>query len=326
MESLEIERITDENEPHQMDADAGNETLEKWTEKSDTTVEQDLMIVDSLKLYLSQMGEVREDLLTREQEVRLAKLIEKGNEDAKRELIESNLKLVVSLTKGRTDNPDDHLDMIQNGALGLIRASEKFDWRKGFKFSTYATWWIRQSIQRGGENNSTTIRLPVHIRGKVKKIRKAQDKLLAIHKRAATLDEICEMTEFEDPAEVQALIDHDDLVNSIVPLDKKASINGDEGNAIVDFVADKDIDVLEGTIQSIDVQVLNRIIDVALDEKERDVITRRYGIREYDTPMTLDEIAKDLGFSKENIRLIETSTIEKLRYYVLTTGMIEPTR
>ncbi len=319
MKSSAIERLPNPELPHQNDVLATNESREAVEKNPASTIEEDVMIADSLKLYLTQMGRVREKLLTREQEVALAKKIEKGDLDAKDELIESNLRLVVSITKNRTDNADEHLEMIQDGAFGLIRAAEKFDWRKGFKFSTYATWWIKQSVQRGRDDKESTIRLPIHMKGDIRKIKKAQREHEAIWGTAPTLDELCDLTGIKDPAKVQAFLDYDAFIN-LVPLDKK--VGDDNDTSVGDYVADRSIDIAEDAVLSADVQALRRAIKYNLGAKEKIVIVKRFGLNGI-IPMTLDEIAQDMGLTRERVRQIEIASVKKLREFINETGVLE---
>ncbi len=319
MKSSSIERPSNPDQLPQTDAIAVNGDNMEAEKTPENTIEQDVMIADSLKLYLTQMGKVREKLLTREQEVTLAKKIEKGDHDAKDELIESNLRLVVSITKNRTDDPDEHLEMIQDGAFGLIRAAEKFDWRKGFKFSTYATWWIKQSVQRGRDDKDSTIRLPVHMKGDIRKIKKAQREHEAVWGTSPTLAELCDLTAIKDPAKVQALLDYDAFIN-LVPLDKK--VGDDNDTSVGDYVADRAIDIAGDAVLSADVQALRRAMNYNLSEKEKGVIAKRFGLNNQ-IPMTLDEIAQDMGLTRERVRQIEIASIKKLREFIQETGVLE---
>ncbi|HEY7707694.1 MAG TPA: sigma-70 family RNA polymerase sigma factor, partial [Gaiellaceae bacterium] len=171
--------------PHEQPALAGAEETNTKAPKLDLTVEPSL---DSLRLYLREIGKV--PLLTADQEIYLAKRIERGDMHAKTQMIEANLRLVVSIAKGYLGRGLSFLDLIQEGSLGLIRAVEKFDWRRGFKFSTYATWWIRQAVQRGVANKSRTIRIPVHILEREQKIARAERELSAKLERPPTDAEI----------------------------------------------------------------------------------------------------------------------------------------
>lgn len=322
MESAKTEQTQEPDEPVKNGAFAKSGDSRESVEDKKTNIEQDVMIADSLTLYLHQMGAVREKLLTREQEVALAKKIEKGNFAAKTELIEANLRLVVSITKGRTDNSQEQLEMIQDGSLGLIRAAEKFDWRKGFKFSTYATWWIKQSVQRGREDKETTIRLPVHIRGEIRKIKRAQREHEAIYGVEPTLAELCELTGIDDPAKLQAFIDYDAFIK-LIPLDKKLGDEGKDNVTIADFVQDHTVDIERDAEAGVEASKLDLIIGYCLNSTETKVIEMRHGMHGYNDPHTLDQIAKALDLTRERVRQIEKKAIFKLKEFAEATGMIE---
>lgn len=323
MESLNIKaNFLDSEESSGFDVDLtpGQESqLPSTTE----AVADDVMIADSLGLYLHQMAKVKDRLLTRQEEVELAKRIEKGDFDAKTELIEYNLKLVVSIASKRTDDSDKLLEMIQDGSTGLIRAAEKFDWRKGFKFSTYATWWIKQSIQRGQENTASTIRLPVHIGGQIRKIQRVQREYFVEHGVMPSLEETAVLAEMEGPAEVQALLDYDAFVK-IVSLDSPVGDENDNQNASIgDFVQDRSADV-EGEIEAeMNTSTLDLMMAYCLSPIEIKVIAMRYGTHEYDRPYTLVEIGKHIGITRERVRQIEQAALNRLESYALATNMIE---
>src|SRR5919197_805976 len=248
---------------------------EKTTPKLDLTVEPSL---DSLRLYLREIGKV--PLLTADQEVYLAKRIERGDMAAKTHMIEANLRLVVSIAKGYLGRGLSFLDLIQEGSLGLIRAVEKFDYRKGYKFSTYATWWIRQAVTRAIADKARTIRIPVHMVEKLNKVVHIERQLVQRLGREPTPDEIA--VELEMTTEEVRDILRDDQAES--PFDS-ASVN----------LRRKDID---------------RALD-SLPARERKVIELRFGLKG-EGPRTLEEVGRAFGVTRERIRQIENNTLRKL--------------
>jgi RNA polymerase primary sigma factor len=256
---------------------------------------------DALQLFLNELR--RYPLLTAGQEVDLSKRIEQGDLGAKERMINSNLRLVVSIAKKYQGQELSLLDLIQEGIFGLIRAAEKFDWRKGYKFSTYATFWIRQAIQRGLANKARTIRIPVHIGQRERKIVRAERDLSARLGREPTDDEIAAAAELplEQVEEVR------DAARTVTSLDRPI---GDGDTALGD--------VLEGGAQPVDQEVevslseelLRRTID-ELPDTERDVIRLRFGF-ENDDPQPLRETGRRLGLSAERVRQIESRALKRL--------------
>jgi RNA polymerase primary sigma factor len=257
---------------------------------------------DSLQLFLREAG--RHSLLSAAQEVELAKRIERGDSAAKNEMIQSNLRLVVSIAKNYRNQGLPFLDLIQEGTLGLIRAVEKFDWRRGFKFSTYATWWIRQAVARALADKARTIRMPVHIVERLQKMNRAERLLWTQLGREPTLEEIAE----EASLTAQQVLDVRAAARASTSLD--APIGDSEDAVLGDFVA-SDAPLPEETVElTLRSQALRQAL-AALPERERDVVTLRYGIGGIE-PKTLEEIGRRLGLTRERVRQIELETLRRL--------------
>jgi RNA polymerase primary sigma factor len=270
------------------------------TPKLDLTVEPSL---DSLRLYLREIGKV--PLLTADQEVYLAKRIERGDMSAKTQMIEANLRLVVSIAKSYLGRGLSFLDLIQEGSLGLIRAVEKFDYRKGYKFSTYATWWIRQAVTRAIADKARTIRIPVHMVEKLNKVVHIERQLVQRLGREPRPDEIADELEMTTE-EVREI-----LRMSQLPVSLEKPIGEEEESELGDFVED------ESAESPFDTATLSlRREDVehalsALPERERQVIELRFGLRGTQ-PCTLEEVGRAFGVTRERIRQIENNTLKKL--------------
>jgi RNA polymerase primary sigma factor len=257
---------------------------------------------DALQLFLREAG--RHALLTAAQEVELAKRIERGDMDAKTIMIQSNLRLVVSIAKNYRNQGLPFLDLIQEGTLGLIRAVEKFDWRRGYKFSTYATWWIRQAVARALADKARTIRMPVHIVERMQKMNRAERMLWTQLGREPSLAEIADEASvpLQQAHEVRA------AARASTSLDQPV---GDQEDAVFgDFVAG------EGPLPEEEVEVSLRSEALAqalaaLSERERQVLYLRYGLRD-EEPKTLEEIGRRLGLTRERVRQIETEALRRL--------------
>ena len=267
----------------------------------DLTVEPSL---DSLRLYLRSIGKV--ELLTAEQEVSLAKRIERGDMRAKEQMVKANLRLVVSIAKGYLGRGLTFLDLIQEGSLGLIRAVEKFDYRRGYKFSTYATWWIRQAVTRAIADKARTIRIPVHMVEKLNNVVHVERQLVQKLGREPTAEEIAEELRCT-PREVR-----DVLRISQLPVSLEKPIGEEEDSALGDFVEDE---TAESPFES--ATVIMQREDVwralnALPERERQVIEMRYGLTG-ERPYTLEEVGQAFGVTRERIRQIENNTLRKLQ-------------
>jgi len=287
--------------PHEQPALAGGDDKENAkTAKLDLTVEPSL---DSLRLYLREIGKV--PLLTADQEVYLAKRIERGDMYAKTQMTEANLRLVVSIAKGYLGRGLSFLDLIQEGSLGLIRAVEKFDYRKGYKFSTYATWWIRQAVTRAIADKARTIRIPVHMVEKLNKVVHIERQLVQRLGREPQPEEVAEELEIT-PEEVREI-----MRMSQLPISLEKPIGEEEDSELGDFVEDDSAESPYDTTQLLlrreDVQ---RALD-SLPDRERRVIELRYGLLGTQ-PFTLEEVGRAFGVTRERIRQIENSTLKRL--------------
>ena len=267
----------------------------------DLTVEPSL---DSLRLYLRSIGQV--ELLTASQEVQLAKRIERGDMLAKRQMVEANLRLVVSIAKGYLGRGLSFLDLIQEGSLGLIRAVEKFDYRRGYKFSTYATWWIRQAVTRAIADKARTIRIPVHMVEKLNRVTHVERQLVQRLGREP------------EPAEIAAELrwpvsDVRDILRvSQLPVSLEKPVGDEDESERGDFVADDAVlEPFEEASEHLQKEGVRKALD-ALPERERQVIELRYGLSGAE-PLTLEEVGKTFGVTRERIRQIENNTLKKLQ-------------
>jgi RNA polymerase primary sigma factor len=260
------------------------------------------MTGDTLQLFLRDIR--RHPLLTAEDEIELAKRIERGDLDAKERMVNSNLRLVVSLAKKYQGHELSLLDLIQEGILGLIRASEKFDWRKGYKFSTYATFWIRQAIQRGLANQGRTIRLPVHIGQRERKIAKAERELAVELGRPPTDDEIAKRADIS----LRELRETREFSRTVTSLERTVGEEGDtELGQLLPSDAPEPVEEVEIGLRQ---EAVHRALE-NLSEQEQKVIRLRYGING-DEPTPLREAGKRLGLSPERVRRIEHKALERL--------------
>jgi len=296
-----VELVEGENHktlPHERPL--ADEEPPKNAPKLDLTVEPSL---DSLRLYLREIGKV--PLLTADQEVYLAKRIERGDMAAKTQMIEANLRLVVSIAKGYLGRGLSFLDLIQEGSLGLIRAVEKFDYRKGYKFSTYATWWIRQAVTRAIADKARTIRIPVHMVEKLNKVVHIERQLVQRLGREPRPDEIAEELEMttEEVREILRMAQH--------PISLEKPIGEEEDSELGDFVEDENTETPD---EAASLTLRRSDIDQALSslpERERRVIELRFGLTGKQ-PCTLEEVGKAFGVTRERIRQIENNTLKKL--------------
>ena len=283
--------------PHEQPALAEDE---KTAPKLDLTVEPSL---DSLRLYLREIGKV--PLLTADQEVSLAKRIERGDMAAKAHMIEANLRLVVSIAKGYLGRGLSFLDLIQEGSLGLIRAVEKFDYRKGYKFSTYATWWIRQAVTRAIADKARTIRIPVHMVEKLNKVVHIERQLVQRLGREPRPDEIADELDMTT-AEVREI-----LRMAQLPISLEKPIGEEEESSLGDFVPDEQA---ESPFDTASLSLRREDIELALaslPERERKVIELLFGLCGTQ-PCTLEEVGRAFGVTRERIRQIENNTLKKL--------------
>ncbi|MEJ7893879.1 MAG: sigma-70 family RNA polymerase sigma factor [Solirubrobacteraceae bacterium] len=266
----------------------------------DLTVEPSL---DSLRLYLRSIGRVQ--LLTADREVALAQRIERGDLVAKQEMVEANLRLVVSIAKGYLGRGLSFLDLIQEGSLGLIRAVEKFDYRRGYKFSTYATWWIRQAVTRAIADKGRTIRIPVHMVEKLNKVVHVERSLVQELGREPTPEEIAVRLEWS----VREVRDIQRMAQQPISLEKP--VGEDDGSELGDFVED---DRAPSPFDSASLALRNENVRAALralPTREREVIEMRFGLAGA-RPLTLEEVGRAFNVTRERIRQIENHTLKKL--------------
>ena len=258
---------------------------------------------DALQLFLNEAG--RYPLLTAAEEVELAKLVERGDKAAKDRMINSNLRLVVSIATRDQGHGLSLLDLIQEGIIGLIRAVEKFDWRRGYKFSTYATWWIRQAVQRGVANKSRTIRIPVHIAEREQKLARAERELVAELERQPTDEELAGRSKLplKQVKEVRS------AARAVASLDRPVGEDGDA--ALVDLMAADGAEPEEELEVSLTEETLRKAVS-ELPEREREVIRLRYGLSDDSDPKSLEEIGRRLGLTRERVRQIEATALERL--------------
>jgi RNA polymerase primary sigma factor len=261
------------------------------------------MTTDSLQLFLNEAG--RYPLLTAAEEVELAKAIERGDKRAKDKMVNSNLRLVVSIAKKYQGHGLTLLDLIQEGIIGLIRAVEKFDWRRGYKFSTYATWWIRQAVQRGVANKSRTIRIPVHIVEREQKIARAERELVLQLERQPTDDEVAKKAKLN----VKHVKETRSAARTVASLDK--AVGDDSDTAFGDLVAQDAGDVEEEVVVALGEDALHRAVKT-LPEREQLVIKLRYGLNGDEDPKSLEEIGRRMGITRERVRQIETQALSRL--------------
>ena len=259
---------------------------------------------DSLQLFLKDIGKV--DLLTAAQEVELAKRIERGEHRAKQEMVEANLRLVVSIAKKYRNQGLPFLDLIQEGTIGLVRAAEKFDHRKGFKFSTYATWWIRQAVARALADKARTIRMPVHIVEKLNKIVRSERKLRAELGR--------EPFSFEIARDVELTCDEVEQIrrSSQAPVSLEKPVGDEEESEFGHFLTDE-TEPLPEEVAEVEMrkEALGRVLGT-LSARERRVLEMRYGLNG-EHPRTLDEVGRTFNVTRERIRQIENQSLKKLR-------------
>jgi RNA polymerase primary sigma factor len=296
LDSLEADVLSTELERR------GIDVVEADLPRTQPQPSSDETTTDALHLFLREIGKV--GLLTAAQEVELARRIERGDHAAKQQLVEANLRLVVSIAKRYRQQGLPFLDLIQEGTLGLVRATEKFDYRKGFKFSTYAVWWIRQAVVRGLADQARTIRMPIHIVERRGKMQRAERTLCTRLGREPTLAEIAE--EANLPLEQATMVRA--AARASVSLDQPV---GDEPDAVLaDFVAGDEPppeDEVEVALRRDTV----RVVLECLPDREREVIALRYGLNDGE-PKTLEQISLRFGLTRERVRQIEAQTLRRL--------------
>jgi len=259
---------------------------------------------DGLQLFLRDIGKVR--LLSAQEEVGLAKRIERGDLDAKQKMVESNLRLVVSIAKNYRNQGLPFLDLIQEGTLGLVRAAEKFDYRRGFKFSTYATWWIRQATARALADKARTIRIPVHVVERLNRIGRAERKLVTELGREPTAEEIAEVTGIE-PEQIESIKRY-----AQAPISLEKPVGEEEESEFGQFIADEQAESpYERAVELLTKEALREALE-NLSYRERRVLELRYGLGG-EHPRTLVEIGRTFNVTRERIRQIETDSLKKLK-------------
>jgi len=289
LEELHIEVVTGEEEAEEEEK-ARDEPREVST--------------DALQLFLKDIGKV--DLLTAAQEVELAKRIERGDHGAKQEMVEANLRLVVSIAKKYRNQGLPFLDLIQEGTIGLVRAAEKFDYRKGFKFSTYATWWIRQAVARALADKARTIRMPVHVVEKLNKIVRAERKLRAELGREPGSVEIAR--------ELDLTIDEVEHIrrSAQTPVSLEKPVGDEDESEFGHFLTDENQELPDEAAEiTLRKETLRKILG-SLSSRERQVLELRYGL-DGQHPRTLDEVGRTFNVTRERIRQIENQSLKKLR-------------
>jgi RNA polymerase primary sigma factor len=285
------------------DADAEADYYAAQVEEAEEKVDTEFS-ADSLQLFLKDVGKV--DLLTAAQEVELAKRIESGDHRAKQEMVEANLRLVVSIAKRYRNQGLPFLDLLQEGTIGLVRAAEKFDWRKGYKFSTYATWWIRQAVARALADKARTIRMPVHVVEKLNKIMRTERKLRAEKGREPTAAEIAVDLDLS-VEEVESI-----RRTSQTPVSLEKPVGDEEESEFGQFIEDVHTPLPEEAADTaFRAEALAKCLG-SLNYRERRVLELRYGLNG-EQPRTLDEVGRAFQVTRERIRQIENQGLKKLR-------------
>lgn len=297
----------------------GTDIFESVTEKKEEVNDDDLTqelatlstlkdrtVADPVRMYLKEIGRI--PLLNREEEIRLAQKVEAGDPKAKKDLIDANLRLVVSIAKKYIGRGMTFLDLIQEGNKGLIRAVEKFDWTKGFKFSTYATWWIRQAITRSIADQARTIRIPVHMVETINKLMRTSRRLMQDLGREPTPEEIGEAMEM-DPEKVREILK---ISQNTTSLESPVG-DGDDDSVLGDFISD---DGQVSPYEATSMQMLRENVEEvlgALSDREAKVLKMRFGLSG-NKMMTLEEVGKQFGVTRERIRQIEAKALRKLKH------------
>jgi RNA polymerase primary sigma factor len=311
VDALEIDRLAAELDLDDDELAAlRNELLARGVEitspsgagERELSLEPDVATTDSLTLFMNDIG--KHDLLTAAEEVELAKRIERGDKSAKERMVNSNLRLVVSIAKRYRGHGVSFGDLIQEGAIGLNRAVEKFDWRKGFKFSTYATWWIRQSCQRAISNQSRTIRVPAHVHERRAKLARLGRQFEVEHGREATHEELAELSGYEPQHVAEALA----AVEASVSLNQSVGEDGD--GELGDLFSDPEaVDPLEEAGAALRRRAVQDALR-ALPELERRILSMRFGFD--GEQQSLEAIERELGVSRERVRRLERQAFDRL--------------
>lgn len=300
---VDVLRITDDDDDILIDDEDVENDVEM--EKIDLSVPDGVSIEDPVRMYLKEIGKV--PLLTAEEEIELAKRMELGDEEAKKRLAEANLRLVVSIAKRYVGRGMLFLDLIQEGNLGLIKAVEKFDYRKGYKFSTYATWWIRQAITRAIADQARTIRIPVHMVETINRLIRTSRQLLQELGREPTPEEIAEKMEMPvDRVREIMKISQD-------PVSLETPIGEEEDSHLGDFIQDDHVQVpVDAATYTLLHEQLMEVLDT-LTEREQKVLRLRFGLDD-GRPRTLEEVGRQFNVTRERIRQIEAKALRKLRH------------
>ncbi|GIK84170.1 MAG: RNA polymerase sigma factor SigA [Patescibacteria group bacterium] len=293
-----FESVTDEKKKDSDDTLTQElETLSTLTDRS---------VADPVRMYLKEIGRI--PLLNREDEIRLAQRVEAGDIEAKKQLTDANLRLVVSIAKKYIGRGMTFLDLIQEGNKGLIRAVEKFDWTKGFKFSTYATWWIRQAITRSIADQARTIRIPVHMVETINKLMRTSRRLMQDLGREPTPEEIGVEMEM-DPDKVREILK---ISQNTTSLESPVG-DGDDDSVLGDFISDdQQLSPYEATSQQMLRENVEEVLS-ALSDREAKVLRMRFGLND-NKMMTLEEVGKKFGVTRERIRQIEAKALRKLKH------------
>ena len=303
--NIDVLRITDNDDDTVDDEILLDDEEEVEVEKIDLSVPDGVSIEDPVRMYLKEIGKV--PLLSAEEEIELAKRMELGDQEAKKRLAEANLRLVVSIAKRYVGRGMLFLDLIQEGNLGLIKAVEKFDYRKGYKFSTYATWWIRQAVTRAIADQARTIRIPVHMVETINKLIRVSRQLLQELGREPTPEEIAK--EMDMPVERVREI----LKISQEPVSLETPIGEEEDSHLGDFIQDDNVPVpADAAAFTLLKEQLEEVLGT-LTEREQKVLTLRFGLED-GRARTLEEVGKEFNVTRERIRQIEAKALRKLRH------------
>ena len=278
---------------------------EKTAEESENSFTERGNAEDPVRMYLKEIGRI--PLLSSEEEIELAKRMEEGDEEAKKKLSEANLRLTVSIAKRYSGRGMQFLDLIQEGNLGLIKAVEKFDYRKGYKFSTYATWWIRQAITRAIADQASTMRMPVHIVETMNRVNRTSRRLLQEYGREPTPEEIAEAMNLP----VERVLEISKI--SQEPVSLETPIGEEEDSHLGDFIQDEHIPVpADEAAHTLLREQLEKVMDT-LSEREQKVLALRFGLED-GKPHTLEEVGREFQVTRERIRQIEAKALRKLRH------------